>query len=107
MPEPSLDLLREAISKRAGAVLSLPTGGPLSHFKTRFLEDGDGTFLIEPIPADSTLLQKVISENINIGMAFRIGPNKVIFTSILQPSDTTGLCIKYPQQIHLIQRRAA
>src|SRR5882762_8321279 len=107
MSEASLDLLREAISKRAGAVLSLPAAGALSHFKTRFLEDGEGGFLIESVPAEATLLEKIIAENMNVGIAFRSGANKVIFTSILGRKDAAGILVKYPEQVHVIQRRAA
>ncbi len=107
MSEASLDLLREAISKRAGAVLSLPAAGALSHFKTRFLEDGEGTFVIEAVQAEPALLEKVIAENMNVGIAFRSGPNKVIFTSMIERKDATGIVVKYPSQVHVIQRRAA
>src|SRR5438067_652203 len=108
MPEPSLDLLREAISKRAPAVLSLPAAGALSHFKTRFVADGDGEFVIEPVPADSALLEKLIAQSANVGMVFRIGPGKVIFTSMLSgKKDGEGILVRYPAQIHVVQRRSS
>jgi c-di-GMP-binding flagellar brake protein YcgR len=111
MPEASLDLLREAISKRAGAVLSLPKNGTLCHFKTRFLAEEHDAFLIESVPTEPTLIDQVIADSANIGIAFRIGPNKVIFTSSLcRPSDgspTSGLLVRFPTQVHLVQRRSS
>src|SRR5258705_12368113 len=107
MSEASLDLLREAISKRAGAVLSLPAAGALAHFKTRFLEDGEGGFLIESVPAEATLLEKIIAENMNGGIAFRSGANKVIFTSILGRKDAAGKLVEYNEEGERVQRESA
>jgi c-di-GMP-binding flagellar brake protein YcgR len=111
MPDNSLDLLREAISKRIPAVLSLPIGSAFRHFKTRFLGEADGIFLVQSIPAEPALLEKVLAENSNVGVAFRAGGNKVIFTSILLPrtaaAPADALPVKYPREVHVIQRRSS
>ncbi len=62
MPEASLDLLREAIAQRAGAVISLPVGGGLRHFKTRFVGEENDAFLVEPVAAELPELERVIAE---------------------------------------------
>jgi c-di-GMP-binding flagellar brake protein YcgR len=111
MPEASLDLLREAIAQRAGAVISLPLGGGLRHFKTRFVGEENDAFLVEPVAAELPELERVIAEACNIGIAFRSGQNKVIFTSFLgrrvmgTPAD--ALLVRYPREVHLVQRRSA
>ena len=75
MPESSLDQLREAISKRTAAVVSLPVGKAFKHFKTRFVSEGDGIFLVESVPAEPGLLEKVLAEGAQVGLAFRNGGN--------------------------------
>ncbi|HEV8290747.1 MAG TPA: hypothetical protein VGP94_02435, partial [Tepidisphaeraceae bacterium] len=110
MSESSLDLLREAIGKHAAAVISLPVGDSFRHFKTRFMADGDGVFLVQSIPAESTLVEKVLAEGAHVGVAFRSGGNKVIFTSMLNPRTVEPadvLPIKYPREVHVIQRRSS
>jgi len=110
MPD-SLDLLREAISKRAAAVISLPNGDTFRHFKSRFLADGEETFLMQSIPAEPTWLEKVLADSVNVGIAFRSGANKVIFTSRLSPrtaaSPPDAFPVKYPREVHVIQRRSS
>ncbi|HEV8379283.1 MAG TPA: PilZ domain-containing protein [Tepidisphaeraceae bacterium] len=111
MSESPLDLLREAISKRIAAVISLPVGSAFRHFKTRFLAHGDGLFLVQSIPAEPALLEKVLAGSAHVGIAFRDGGNKGIFTSVLipraaaQPADV--LAVKYPREVHVIQRRSS
>jgi len=105
----SLELLREAIAKQLAAVISLPVGDSFRHFKTRFLSQGEGIFLVQAIAAEPALLEKLAAENAHVGVAFRDGGNKVIFTSSLastiatQPPDM--LAIKFPRDAHVIQRR--
>ncbi|HEV8606443.1 MAG TPA: PilZ domain-containing protein [Tepidisphaeraceae bacterium] len=111
MPDSSLDLLREAISLRASAVISLPSEGAFRHFKSRFLADGDGAFLMQSVPAEPTFLEKLIADSAHVGIAFRSGANKVIFTSLLSPRladlPPEALPVKYPREVHVIQRRSS
>jgi c-di-GMP-binding flagellar brake protein YcgR len=110
MPD-SLDLLREAISKCAAAVISLPAGDSFRHFKSRFLADGAESFLMQSIPAEPVLLEKVLADSAHVGIAFRSGANKVIFTSLLLPrapsAPPDALPVKYPREVHVIQRRSS
>jgi c-di-GMP-binding flagellar brake protein YcgR len=111
MPETSLELLREAISQRAGAVISLPANGAIQHFKTRFIGPRDDSFSVEPVPADPTVVETLIAQNSNIGLAFRSGPAKVIFTSQLRPIPAemaaSVLLVRYPSEVHMVQRRSS
>ncbi len=110
MPD-SLDLLREAISKRCAAVISLPAGDSFRHYKSRFLADGQESFLMQSIPAEPSLLEKILADSANVGIAFRSGANKVIFTSLLLPRaaavPSDALPVKYPREVHVIQRRSS
>jgi len=99
MPESSLDLLREAIGKKAAAVISLPVGEAFRHFKHRFLADGAEAFLVQAIASESALVEKVLAEGAHVGMAFRSGANKVIFTSVLRPRSAAEPAVRFPSNI--------
>ena len=111
MSDSSLDLLREAIEKKAAAVISLPVGNSFRHFKTRFLSDGAEVFQVQAIAAESALLEKVTADGAHVGVAFRAGGAKVIFTSVLGAGgagkSADVLAIKYPREVHVIQRRSS
>lgn len=111
MPESSLDQLREAILKRTAVVISLPVGNAFKHFKTHFVAGGDGTFLVESIGAEPALLEKVLAESAHVGVAFRNAGNKIIFTSVLTPragdAPADVLSVKFPRDVHVIQRRSS
>jgi c-di-GMP-binding flagellar brake protein YcgR len=105
----SLQLLHEAIARQIAAVISLPVGDAFRHFKTRFVAGGDGFFTVQSIAAEPALLEKVKAESAHVGLAFRDAGNKVIFTSSLAPAASPGaenvLAIKFPREVHVIQRR--
>ena len=106
----SLQLLHDAITRKVAVVISLPVGSVFRHFKTHFVADGDGIFLVASI-AEPAMIQKVLAENAHVGVAFRDNGNKVIFTSTLspagaaQPADT--LALRFPREVHVIQRRSS
>src|SRR3954464_13741674 len=106
MPESSLDQLHEAISRRTAVVISLPVGSAFKHFKTRFVAQGDGVFLIESIPAEAALVEKVLADAAHVGVAFRNGGNKVIFTSVLTPraagAPADAISVKFPRVVHMM-----
>src|ERR1043165_3824504 len=104
----SLQLLQEAIARQLAAVISLPVGDSFRHFKTRFLSGGDGFFTVQAVAAEPALLEKVKADSAHVGVAFRDGGNKVIFTSSLAPASpgpADAMAIKFPRELHVIQRR--
>jgi c-di-GMP-binding flagellar brake protein YcgR len=111
MSESSIELLHEAISKRIPVVISLPVGSAFRHFKTRFVSEANGTFLVESFEAEPALLEKVTAEGAQVGVAFRDCGNKVIFTSSLAPRNGSqpvdALAIAFPREVHVIQRRTS
>ena len=106
----NLGLLREAIARHAGIVLSLPlpqglvqgradnTAGTtdaegdadgqsspalLRHYKSRFLADaGDGLW-VASVPADSALVRELVERRYPVGVSFRSGQLKVMFAAPL------------------------
>jgi hypothetical protein len=98
----NLHLLRDAIARRAGIVLSLPNLGalvpgqdrdaaPLRHYKSRFLADaGDGLW-VESVPAESDLVRALVEERYPAGVSFRSGQLKVMFAApLLHAQDDYG-----------------
>jgi hypothetical protein len=118
-------LLREAIERNAGIVLSLPSAGLLRHHKSRFLADagdngGDGLagfhgFWVESVPAERPLVDELITGGRPIGISFRSGHNKVVLASPIRRwspayrinADTTveALLLPYPDQVRATQQR--
>jgi len=102
--ETNLELLRAAIARRAGIVLSLPTaaavagavdgagdaddeeprdatGGALRHYKSRFLADGGDGLWVLSVPADPALVRELVERRSPAGVSFRNGHNKIIFAA--------------------------
>lgn len=118
--EANFNLLREAIARRAGMVLSLPLGGRLRHHKSRFLADAGDGFWVESIPAESELLHDLINRQEPAGISFRRGQTKVVFATHIQHCKTdyvvTGgengdaasveaLLLRFPDVVKAVQRR--
>ena len=84
----NLELLREAIARRAGVVLSLPdrplkegAGSLLRHYKSRFLADaGDGLW-VASVPAETQWVQELAARQEPAGVSFRSDHLKVMFTA--------------------------
>jgi hypothetical protein len=110
------ELLREAIGRNCGVVLSLPSAGLLRHHKSRFLADGPDGFWIESVPAESSLLTELIAAGTPAGLSFRSGVHKVMLASPILQRDPAyklngnasveALLLAPPQQVKAIQRRA-
>jgi hypothetical protein len=91
----NLDLLRAAIARRAGVVLSLPllledasheagaggAPGPLRHYKSRFLADGGDGLWVADVPAEWALVREVVERRAAAGVSFRSGQLKVMFAA--------------------------
>jgi hypothetical protein len=110
------ELLRDAVARNSGVVMSLPSTGMLRHHKSRFLCERDGQILVESIPSERPLIQEVIASAKNVGVSFKSGASKVVFAAPLHElidehrinGDTVvqGLRMGWPTKIQAIQRRS-
>ncbi|HZZ42909.1 MAG TPA: hypothetical protein VFE58_08215 [Tepidisphaeraceae bacterium] len=108
--------LIEAIARNAGLVLSLPSAGMLRHSKSRFVGDCPEGFWIESIRTEHVLIDSLVESQQPVGISFKAGVNKVIFTTPLirrhegyQVNATTSveaLLLKCPTEVKAIQRRS-
>ena len=117
MPDDYLQLLRDAIGRNCGCVVSLPDAmGLLNHHKSRLLaEDGKG-FWIESAHAQRELVEEMIRSTRKAGVSFRSGVTRYVFAvPILRrepnyqvnPSMTVeAILVQQPTEIQAIQRRA-
>jgi len=109
-------LLREAIARNGGAVLSLPSAGMLRHCKSRFLAEHEGGVLIEAAPDHRVLVQTMIDSGEHGIVSFKSGVYKVVFGSrilrevpqwkISEATLVDALLLQFPTEIKAIQRRA-
>jgi hypothetical protein len=133
--ETNLELLRAAIARRAGVVLSLPEtpgapvaaadgaeagtgGGALKHYKSRFLADGGDGLWVLSVPADAALVRELVERRSPAGVSFRNGHTKIIFAapvlhvqSDYPAADGAGtvdaLLLRFPEaaEVRAVQRR--
>ena len=117
----NLGVLREAIARNAGMVLSLPHAGRLRHHKSRFLADAGDGFWVQSVPDERIVVQQLIATRQPAGVTFRNGENKVIFAAEIQhleahyersaPVDdpaagpVEALLMKFPDAVQSVQRR--
>jgi c-di-GMP-binding flagellar brake protein YcgR len=117
----NLGVLREAIARNAGMVLSLPHAGRLRHLKSRFLADAGDGFWVQSVPDERIVVQQLIATRQPAGVTFRNGENKVIFAAEIQhleehyersaPVDdpsagpVEALLMKFPDAVQSVQRR--
>jgi hypothetical protein len=114
--EDQLRPLWEAIDRCAGAVVSLPTGGGLRHFKSRFLRADEAGFWVQSPGDDPLLVEHVIALRQLAGVSFMAGQAKVVFAAgVLERRadfcmDETGeieaLLLKWPEGVRAVQRRS-
>jgi c-di-GMP-binding flagellar brake protein YcgR len=107
--------LKDAIARNAGLVLSLPSAGMLRHSKSRFLGECDEGFWIESNPAERALIDALVVSQQPVGISFKSGSNKIIFTAPLVRRDghyrvnadvmVEALLLKRPAEVKAIQRR--
>jgi hypothetical protein len=124
----NLDLLREAIARRAGIVLSLPlTLGDgqriagLRHFKSRFLADGGDGLWVASVPGEPELVRELVEHRHPAGVCFRSGHLKVMFAAPVlhagtaagggagsgNAGDAEALLLRFPspEEVRAVQRR--
>lgn len=107
--------LRDAISRKAGAVISLPSDEALRHHKTRLLAAQDEGFWIACPEGDRALIDELMASGQCIGLSVRGPVTRIVSaTMILQyrtgkgdgPGTPGALLLAWPAQVKAIQRRA-
>jgi hypothetical protein len=107
--------LRDAISRKAGAVISLPGGESLRHHKTRLLKTQEEGFWIACPEGDRALIDELMTSGQCIGLSVRGPVTRIVSaTMILQYRAGKGgdaqapgaLLLAWPAQVKAIQRRA-
>jgi c-di-GMP-binding flagellar brake protein YcgR len=116
MADNNEELLRQAVARNLGAVLSLPSAGMLRHCKSRFLAELDGGILFESPGSEAALITELIVKQQPCGVSFRTGVNKVMFASPIIRAESAwrmnaqsvidAVLLQFPTQIKSIQRRS-
>jgi len=110
-------VLEDAIARNAAIVLSLPSAGMLRHQKSRFLGPDPHGFWVECTPGEDVLVDSLIESQQAVGVSFKSGVYKVVFTSPIKAkqaefklSDSVtvpALLIVAPTQLKMTQRRTS
>jgi len=116
MADNNEEILRQAIARNLGAVLSLPSAGMLRHCKSRFLSELDGGILFESPTSEAALIAELIAKRQPCGVSFRTGVHKVMFASPIVRAESgwqlnahsvvDTVLLQFPTQIKSIQRRS-
>jgi hypothetical protein len=109
-------LLRDAIARNAGAVISVPTGDVYSHHKTRLVAGEDEGFWIQMPLGTRAQMDLVMTRRLTVGLSLTSKSRKVIFSTLVQQfrSDVAlnaqisvdAVLLAWPSQVEAIQRRA-
>lgn len=115
MAENNTDMLKEAIARNAGIVLSLPSAGMLRHHKSRFLAEAPGGFYVESVPAEAMLIDALVMTGQPAGISFKNGHLKVVFACPIKQRQATyrinatteveAVLMPFPTDVKAIQRR--
>jgi c-di-GMP-binding flagellar brake protein YcgR len=116
MADNNEEMLRQAVARNLGAVLSLPSAGMLRHHKSRFLAELDGGILFEAPAGESALISELIAKRQPCGVSFRTGVHKVMFASPIIRAESGWqmnaqsvldiVVLEFPTQIKSLQRRS-
>src|SRR5687767_1957867 len=115
MSSNNLDILKDAIARNGGIVLSLPSAGLLRHHKSRFLSEFPDGFWVESIPSERPLVEELIRTGQPAGISFKSGTTKVVFATAVmrldlayrvnQETEIPALLMAMPAEVKAIQRR--
>ncbi len=115
MPPSSLETLKDAIARNAGAVLSLPSTGALRHFKSRFLGVcGSDAFWAQWVSSDHSLVEGLPDGGRPAGVSFINGTVKATFVTHVRRLDAAhqvgattvaAVLMAMPTAVTLTQRR--
>jgi c-di-GMP-binding flagellar brake protein YcgR len=116
MPGSEFQILSDAIARNSALVLSLPSAGLARNYKSRFLGDHAEGFWVEAPSGEKPLIDELLTTGKPVGIAFRSGPNKVLFTVPIKCHDPAmvvnsqtrldAILLATPAEIKTIQRRA-
>jgi c-di-GMP-binding flagellar brake protein YcgR len=116
MPSPEAQLLTDAIARNSALVISLPSAGMLRHYKSRFLGEHPEGFWVEAASQEKPLIDELLKKGTPVGIAFRAGPNKVLFAVPIKQYDPAlqinadtqahALLLPIPSELKSIQRRS-
>jgi c-di-GMP-binding flagellar brake protein YcgR len=109
--------LDEATSRNVGVVLSMRGGEEWSVFKSRFLgaDDSHNHLVVEYPPAPVGTRRPDVQLGENIGVAFRRGHKKCVFTAVVMArgeyalngqTRVESLTLSWPDSVQELQRRA-
>jgi len=117
MTDSPAQVLRDGIARNAAAVISFPSCGMLLHRKTRLLGQIEGGIWTGITQEDRVLVDELITNAAQVGVAFMQGAVKVVFTSpiIARKTDFSvnanlqveAACLRFPQVIKTVQRRSS
>jgi c-di-GMP-binding flagellar brake protein YcgR len=109
-------ILRDAISRNAGIVISLPSAGMLRHCKSRLLASDENGFWIQAPPDETSLVNELMTSRQPIGISLKSATNKVVFTTIIlqlqsamqinKETTVNALMLVWPEELKAVQRRA-
>src|SRR5215212_2628935 len=115
MAENKQEILRHAIARNAGIVLSLPSAGMLRHHKSRFLAEAPDGFWVESAPGEAAMIEALAITQQPAGISFKNGNLKVVFGAPIKRRDTNyginaqtvveAILLSFPTDIKSIQRR--
>jgi c-di-GMP-binding flagellar brake protein YcgR len=116
MPYSDNQVVRTAIARNAGIVLSLPSAGIFRHHKSRFLTDTEEGIWVEVPLQEKPLVDALVASAHPAGISFRQGPLKIVFTAPLLRYDpeyhinaettVAAVLVRCPTEIKTIQRRS-
>jgi c-di-GMP-binding flagellar brake protein YcgR len=112
-----VQLLRDAISRNGGCVVSLPDAiGLLHHHKSRFLAEDGGGLWVESARADRERVEEMIRSTRKAGVSFRSGVTRYVFAAPILRRESNyqvnagmtveAMLVQLPTEIQPIQRRA-
>lgn len=109
-------ILRDAVARNAGAVLSLPSDGMFRHHKTRLLAGEESGFWVERPQGDHELLEQLMATNQPVGVTLKTQIHKIVFTTIIlqyradlrinTELAVDALLLVWPADLKAVQRRA-
>jgi c-di-GMP-binding flagellar brake protein YcgR len=116
MASAEFQLLSDAIARNSALVLSLPSAGMARNYKSRFLTEDPEGFWVEAAAGEKALIDELLASGQPVGVAFRSGPNKVLFTvpikrhnpALVVNAQTSleAILLGTPVEIKTVQRRS-
>ncbi len=116
MGSPEFQLLSDAIARNSAVVLSLPSAGMLRHYKSRFVGETPEGMWVEAASGEKPLIQELLVTGQPVGVAFRAGPNKVLFAApvirfepalrVNAQTECEAVLLATPTEVKSIQRRS-